>query len=156
VSSNGENDDLRAALTCRPNVESDAFDVLYEQLETVREELEIIIGRPLSSGIEATYVIYPVGGFYKRHIDSLEGIDPGGSGRRSISFICYLPDPEPAWTPDDGGQLRVFSSDVPGSDFVDLLPESGSLVLFDSKSVWHEVMPTQRERACLVGWFRES
>ena len=36
----------------------------------------------------------------------------------------------------------------------ELLPQSGSLVLFDSKRVWHEVLPTLRERACLVGWYR--
>ena len=155
VSSNGQVDDLRSALTCRPNVEDDAFDVLYEQLEAVRSQLEAIMGRQLSSGIEATYVLYPPGGYYKRHIDSLQGVDENGSGRRAVSFICYLPDPSLAWTASDGGQLRVFSSDTPDADFHDLLPESGSLVLFDSKSVWHEVRPTSRERVCLVGWFRE-
>ena len=34
--------------------------------------------------------MYPPGGYYKRHIDAVEGIDPQGSGRRCVSFICYL------------------------------------------------------------------
>ena len=33
------------------------------------------------------------------------------------------------------------------------MPESGLLVLFDSTSVEHEVLVTQRERTCLIGWF---
>ena len=168
-SSNGVQDDLRAALTCRPNMESDAFSILYSQLDEVRAELEGMIGRGLSTGIEATYVIYPQGGFYKRHMDSLEGVDPGGSGRRAVSFICYLVDPaEPKWSSSDGGELRVYhgEAEVARGDAraledseatrEDVLPESGLLVLFDSKRVWHEVRPTQRERACLVGWFREQ
>ena len=152
-SSDGSQDNLRSALTCRPNVESDAFDVLYEQLEATRQQLEVMLGRELSSGIEATYVIYPpTSGHYKRHIDSIQGVDESGSGRRAVSFICYLPDPDVPWTPSDGGQLRIYGE---GAEYDDILPTSGSLVLFDSKWVWHEVMPTFRERACLVGWFRE-
>ncbi len=105
------------------------------------------------------------------------------------SFICYLN--EPGWTAADGGALRIFSGgedteaarrtgDAAEASSYDVLPESGKLVLFDSKEVrntraraaprpphrdsclpscssltqvWHEVMPTLRERACLVGWF---
>ena len=59
-----------------------------------------------------------------------------------------------SWSASDGGMLRVFDS--AGGERVreDLPPESGSLVLFDSKRVSHEVLPTRRQRACLVGWFR--
>ena len=38
----------------------------------------------------------------------------------------------------------------------DLLPEGGSLAVFDSKRVWHEVAPTARERSCVVGGFLED
>ena len=108
-SSNGEEDDLRSALTCRPDVNSDAFDLLYGRLLSVRTELEQMEGCPeLSSGIEATYVIYPTGGYYQRHIDSLQGVDEHGSGRRAVSFIVYLTDPEREWTASDGGALRVY------------------------------------------------
>jgi hypothetical protein len=39
-SSNGEEDSLRSALTCRPNMESDAFGHLYNDLQELREELQ--------------------------------------------------------------------------------------------------------------------
>ena len=36
---------------------------------------------------------------------------------------------------------------------LDIVPEGGKLVLFDSAAVEHEVLPTQRERWAVVGWF---
>ena len=182
-SSNGAEDDLRRALTSRPDVEDPAFDELYERLLYVREELESALGRELSSGIEATFVVYQPGDYYRKHIDSIGGVDPTGSGRRAVSFIVYLPSNDEEWRESDGGALRVFAADdgepgggeedsteeedrageqraaaaqpSHGRPAEDVLPEAGLLVLFDSKRVWHEVMPTMRERACLVGWFRE-
>ena len=90
------------------------------------------------------------------------GLDLTGTGRRAVSFICYLN--EAGWTHADGGALRVFGKaaaeavaggvyDDGDEPYVDVLPEEGSLVLFDSMSVFHEVLTTRRERACLVGWF---
>lgn len=154
-SSNGARDELRSALTCRVNVNTDAFDALHERLDVARHELSLGLGVNLASGFEATYVVYPPGGYYKRHVDAIDGVDEHGSGRRACSFIAYLSQPASPWTPHDGGALRCYNrgADVE-EDHVDVLPESGLLVLFDSKKLWHEVRPTQRERACLVGWFR--
>ena len=209
--SDGQRDDLRSAITCKPDITSDAFLMLYDRLDDVREELANQLGREHATGIEATYCVYPPGGYYRRHCDSVEGVDVAGSGRRSVSFICYLN--EPGWSTADGGALRVEAAvssspelcsvaQVPpaedrwdddddddlwddddrsdaeacsaGDDLVvddavqeqtpapvlvpigqasEILPETGLLVLFDSKKLWHEVLPTARERACLVGWF---
>ena len=160
-SSDGAKDDLRSALTCRPIAgvdqgddpgDTDAFWELHGALDSARVQLGSLLGRELRSGMEAVYVLYPEGGYYRRHVDSVEGVDSGGSGQRAVSFICYLN--EPGWSASDGGMLRVFDS--AGGERVreDLPPESGSLVLFDSKRVSHEVLPTRRQRACLVGWFR--
>ena len=49
----------------------------------------------------------------------------------------------------DGGALRVHSDGT----YYEILPDAGSLVLFDSMAVEHEVRPTRRERTCLIGWF---
>ena len=85
----------------------------------------------------------------QRHVDDYEAND-GAPSRRSVSFICYLNDPgAPAWTARDGGALRVHS----GGAYYEILPDAGSLVLFDSMAVEHEVRPTRRERTCLIGWF---
>ena len=61
---------------------------------------------------------------------------------------------EPKWSSSDGGELRVYHGEAEDSEATreDVLPESGLLVLFDSKRVWHEVRPTQRsERAWWAG-----
>ena len=154
-------------------MESECFQTLFWRLDDAREELSEGLGRTLLPGIEATFVLYPEGGYYGRHVDSVAGDmstgGEGGTGRRSVSFICYLN--EPGWSAEDGGALRFWPPTLPDGKrrwrppdredaeddarAVDVVPECGSLVLFDSKEVWHEVLPTRRERACLVGWFRE-
>ena len=165
VSSNGCSDDLRQAFRCRPSMGSNAFADLYDRLSVARSELSGALGCKLATGLEAAFVVYPAGGYYRRHIDSIAGVDEAGSGRRIVSFICYLT--PSGWTAEDGGALRVHDNAKAdgdcsydnakadgdcscGSQLV--LPESGSLALFDSKRVWHEVETTRRERACLVGW----
>ena len=88
--------------------------------------------------------VYPGKGTrFQRHIDNTAG------DGRVLTVLVYL---NTGWDEDDGGALRCYSHGDDGH--VDVLPESGLLVLFDSKKLWHEVRPTQRERACLVGWFR--
>lgn len=158
-SSDGQMDmGLRNAFTCRPDLGNDAFATLYDKLDDARVELSAALGEQFAPGMEATFVIYPVGGFYQRHIDSIEGVDPSGSGQRAVSYIVYLSECDQEWAPNDGGALRAYHSDAPAAEgsWSDVLPHSGSLVLFDSKRVWHEVRPTLRERICLVGWIRAA
>ena len=111
-SSDGQEDDLRSALTCKPDMDDASMYALYERLDDLREQLQQMLGMPLSPGIEATYVVYPTGGYYKRHIDAVEGIDPQGSGRRCVSFICYLNAPGD-WAVSDGGALRIYGEGEP-------------------------------------------
>ena len=73
----------------------------------------------------------------------------------------------------DGGALRIHGkasnfvlSDTPtaaiadrneasSTDWCDIVPEAGTLVIFDSATVEHEVMPTFRDRVCIVGWLNK-
>ena len=55
-------------------------------------------------------------------------------------------------SPADGGQLRAYTADGPRD--IESLP--GTLVLFDSATVPHEVLPTRRERHVCVGWLLED
>ena len=127
----------------------DAFAALWERLGMVREELMEGLERDLIENVEVHYVRYPEGGYFQRHVDDYEAND-GAPSRRSVSFICYLNDPgAPAWTERDGGALRVHSDGA----YYAILPDAGSLVLFDSMAVEHEVRPTRRERTCLIGRF---
>jgi len=155
--SDGRPDTLRAAFTASPDLEnSDAFADIFDQITTLGTELATELETPLASGIELACVIYPEGGYYHRHVDSTPRDVSAARRRRAFSFICYLN--EPGWQASDGGALRIYPTDCdPSGDesnCQDILPEGGTLALFDSKRVWHEVRPTTRERACLVGWFR--
>lgn len=86
---------------------------------------------------------YPVGSFYKRHLDQFRS-----DGHRKLSLICYLNE---QWTDSDGGQLRLY---LPDGDR-DVLPEAGRLVCFRSDLIEHEVLPSFRERLSLTGWLTD-
>ena len=71
-----------------------------------------------------------------------------GSDVRAISTALYLND---GWHADDGGQLRLYTG---GGASVDVLPQGGRLVAFQSDRFEHEVLPARRERMSFTGWFR--
>ena len=50
-----------------PDINNAVFYRLYERLDAMRIELGVQLNRPMASGIECTYVVYPEGGYYKRH-----------------------------------------------------------------------------------------
>lgn len=91
---------------------------------------------------EIHYASYPVGTFYKRHLDKFRN----DSGRK-LSFICYL---NHNWQGDNGGELVLYLSDKEET----ILPLGGRLVVFESDKIEHEVLPANRERRSLTGWLR--
>lgn len=113
------------------------------------EELRLALNRDLGLGLfshEIHYAHYAPGAHYARHIDRLEG-DPS----RIVSTVLYL---NKDWAERDGGQLRLhFNGESPPRS-IDILPESGRLVIFLSDEFYHEVLPAERERFSLTGWFR--
>ena len=132
----GESNGMRSATFADPISRDravgcwDAFVALWMRLDMVRCELAEGLGRDLVEETEIHYVRYPVDGFFQRHVDDFEETEgERPPSRRSVSFICYLN--EPGWSAADGGALRVYA---PGAAPHDLLPESGSLVLFDSSA----------------------
>jgi len=155
---------MRSALYCDPIARDrsigvwDAFFVLWERLDEVRQELSAALDKPLLDDMEIHYVHYAQGGYYKPHLDehvaAAEKESQGGTTRRRcVSFILYLTPHDAPWEASDGGALRVYYDGMEESGTVDYLPASGSLVLFDSTVVEHAVMPTHRERTCLIGWW---
>ncbi|MNI70310.1 hypothetical protein D3C73_1261160 [compost metagenome] len=65
-----------------------------------------------------------------------------------VSAVVYLNE---SWLPEHGGQLRMYLDEDAQYD-VD--PVGGCLVVFLSGEVPHEVLPANRERLSLTGWFR--
>lgn len=111
-------------------------------------DLRLTLNRSLFLGLfefEACYALYPEGGFYARHRDSLRG-----ARNRLVSIVCYLNDD---WSADWGGALRVFPP-APGEAAVDIAPHPDSVVLMLSEETEHEVLPTLRPRMALAGWWR--
>ncbi|MBD1549989.1 2OG-Fe(II) oxygenase [Pseudomonas typographi] len=112
-------------------------------MESLREALN----RGLFLGLEdfeCHFALYPPGAFYTRHLDRFRDDD-----RRMVSVVVYL---NPAWLPGDGGQLRLYLG-AQGTPY-DVTPTGGCLVVFLAGEVPHEVLPAQRERLSLTGWFR--
>lgn len=80
---------------------------------------------------------------------------------RVVTAILYLNPSAPEWDEKrDGGSLRLFLdaevSDNTGetaNKVVDISPVGGRMVLFDSQTVLHEVMKTNRDRHAITVWF---
>lgn len=112
-------------------------------MDTLRQ----VLNRELFLGLqefEAHYAHYPVGAAYRRHVDRHRD-----SNARVISAVCYLNEDWPAAA---GGELVMY--DAQGRERLRLPPQGGTLVLFRSEDMPHEVLPATRERWSIAGWFR--
>lgn len=102
---------------------------------------------------------YMPGGGYVRHVDrclstvaemGLLGWWRASDYRhRTVTAILYLNDEQ--WC--SGGNLRLFASDE-GEDVKhrDVNPAGGTLIIFDSASVEHMVLPSTADRYALTCW----
>ena len=135
-------DDIRGDRTCW-------FDApLYEAEQELLNDLEQL-RLDLNSGgylglydLELHYARYGPGTGYARHVDQ-----PQGRDQRTVSLVLYLND---AWTPDAGGELRIFD----GQGARDIEPIAGRLVCFLTEGREHAVLTTRRDRLSITGWFR--
>jgi SM-20-related protein len=85
---------------------------------------------------------YSPGDFYKKHYDAFRG-----EANRIVSLVCYL---NTDWAPGDGGELQLHTDAMT----VTVPPVYRNLVLFLSEETLHEVLPANRERWSVTGWFR--
>jgi len=128
---------------------------LYAWIEGLREELHAGGGTPIDALFtEGLLAYYPNGGYYRRHVDAAPGTT---SALRAWSFLIYL---NRDWSEADGGKLRIFTDgggeEAPAGvtpSFFDVSPRAGTLVVFDSTRVPHEVLETSSPRRAVVGWF---
>jgi SM-20-related protein len=151
----------------------DARTTLVRFTELIRSTIEEGPRGILPSNlIELSYLSYEPGAFYRRHVDvSFIDADTRDS-ERCISLLLYLGDinDDREWdTTTDGGSLRIYGKQhsqwvkksnnnyISDADVAaNIEPQSGTLVLFDSLTVPHEVLTTHRSRQCVVGWFGRS
>ena len=112
------------------------------------ERLRLALNRRLFLALfefEAHYALYPPGAFYRRHFDSFRG-----AANRMVSLVVYL---NRDWDDDDGGELVLYGPQT-AEEMARIAPRAGTLLLFMSEEIEHEVLPTCTERASIAGWFR--
>ena len=66
---------------------------------------------------------------------------------------------EPDWGENDGGELECFVSEHGGGLEVDkkiVRPLGGTIVLFDSRKIKHQVLAARRDRYAMTQWFVSS
>jgi len=93
---------------------------------------------------EFHYALYPIGTFYKRHLDTFQNDDS-----RKLSIVCYLNDED--WLPEYGGELVIYKE---GEEDINIYPLRGRMVVFESQVLEHEVKPVKQERLSITGWLK--
>jgi SM-20-related protein len=127
-------------------IESAACGAATAQWLAAMEAVRIGLNRRLLLGLEeleAHFACYPPGGGYARHRDRFADDDA-----RVLSLVCYL---NADWPADAGGALRLHLA----AGVRDIAPRAGTMVLFLSDEIEHEVLAASRERWSIAGWFRQ-
>lgn len=112
-------------------------------------ELQTLLNRYFFLGLkrlECHYARYGSGAGYARHIDQHRD-----TSYRKISMVLYLND---SWQAGDGGELCIYDPASPDTEIARIAPLMGRLALFRADTIPHAVLPCQRARWSLTGWFR--
>ncbi len=90
---------------------------------------------------EGHYAVYSKNSFYQKHFDSFKDDDS-----RVLSVVIYFNE---WWKNGDGGELALHTK-AP----VIVEPRAGTLVVFLSHQIEHEVLPAHEIRRSFSGWFK--
>ena len=94
---------------------------------------------------ESHFAHYGAGDYYQKHLDAFKG-----QANRVLSLVTYL---NKAWQAQDGGELLLYPEQG-AQPLQRVLPKAGTLVVFLSEEFPHEVLPAERDRYSIAGWFR--
>lgn len=117
--------------------ENDFFDVMDRFVSHLNNSCYTGI-----TGYEFHYALYEKGSFYKKHLDQFRNNES-----RKYSMIIYL---NTDWQQDDGGELCIHHT----QDSQNIPPTSGKGIFFDSSSLEHEVLTTNKPRMSITGWLK--
>ncbi|PRP84394.1 2OG-Fe(II) Oxygenase [Planoprotostelium fungivorum] len=132
------NGDRRNAL----EEKSPIMNKLIQKIDSLRKELNEACELD-SHHTQIQLACYPGSAtHYVTHLDSYVG-----GARRRVTVLYYM---NLGWKPEDGGCLRIHKSD--GTTF-DVEPIADRLLVFQSRRVWHEVLPSYSHRYALATWF---
>jgi len=127
-----------------------AVQSYFSKMSVLREAINMNLFLNVQE-IESHLAVFPAGSVYSKHLDQFQ--QGAGTQARQLSSIVYL---NHDWPADAGGALRLYlnQSQPDTTDFIDIAPTAGKLVLFLSHDFWHEVLPAKRQRMSIAGWFR--
>ncbi len=116
------------------------------------EMLRVALNQQFFLGLfayDGHFAIYPQGGFYQAHLDR-----HAGTNDRIVTVILYLNDD---WQSGDGGELKLWTTVGEKTGAFQLIePRMGTMVCFFAGDYWHEVLPANKLRMSITGWFRQS
>jgi SM-20-related protein len=115
---------------------------LLMALDGIRDGLNRRLTLGLAS-VEAHFAHYPTGTGYARHIDGFRKDDA-----RVLSLVLYL---NRDWPTGAGGALRLHLPEGRR----DIAPTQGTLAIFLSADIEHEVLPATLPRYSIAAWFRQ-
>lgn len=129
-----------------------AVQSYFRQMEMLRLMLNTQLFMNVQE-LETHVALYPVGGRYQKHLDQFShgsslSNTSGNIQHRQLSAVLYL---NQNWQEHHGGALKLHLDE---ENAIEILPNAGRIVLFLSAKFWHEVLPANRERISLTGWFR--
>lgn len=146
----GRNENLLAETTIRSDKIRWLAPEMGEPVQHYLTEMDNIqhaVNREFFLGLfeyEAHFARYQQGAFYKKHLDAFRE-----NASRRLTTVLYLND---EWTKEDGGELVIY--DLSDNHLATIMPQGGRLVVFLSEQFPHEVLPTNKERISIAGWFR--
>lgn len=112
----------------------------------IQEQLIPLLNRNLFLSIkdfEFMLAYYPPGGYYKKHLDQFKN-----RNNRLLSMVIYMND---NWQKGDGGELLIYPND-PEQQQTKVEPIGNRLVMFNSATVWHQVLQANKGRKSITGW----
>ncbi len=122
----------------------DGSSAAQQQYLALMAHIQLAANRRCFLGLthhEAHFARYRQGDFYQKHLDAFNG-----RSSRMLTTVCYLNDVA------SGGQLQIYSED--DQPLLQVQPQTGTLVLFESARFPHEVLPADSTRYSIAGWFR--
>ena len=117
------------------------------------DRLQLHLNRRLFLGLfsfESHFAHYRPGAFYRKHVDAFKNRPFKDGTSRVLSVVAYF---NPGWLPDDGGELVMYE-ETGTQSLLSVLPAFGTLVVFLSADIPHEVKPARRDRFSIAGWYR--
>ncbi|WP_407641491.1 2OG-Fe(II) oxygenase [Alginatibacterium sediminis] len=94
---------------------------------------------------ESHFAHYAPGDYYKRHLDAFKG-----EANRVLSIVVYF---NSNWSANSGGELVLYQDHF-DKEGIKVVPLLGTIVTFLSEDFPHEVLPANRDRYSIAGWFR--